>query len=276
MLMAATVISGCHEMRSASKHDRVKGLERGAVVGSGFVHTTFYRSPADSDDSVQDQPLFVYLEGDGRPWNSAGTAPRRNPDPRRALAVELAAMQEGDVAVLGRPCYFGHAQDSGCTVALWTDARYSEPVVASMAAALQRLAQPHGPRPLVLVGYSGGGSLALLTAERVPSVKAVVTVAANLDLDAWVNFHGYRPLAGSLDPLKARTLALGCEIHIAAEHDDVVPFEQSRQAVARRPASQLWVEPQADHACCWTRRWPELMARIRHQLESSRCFADRS
>ena len=120
------------------------------------------------------------------------------------------------------------------------------------------------------------GSLALLVAERVPAVKAVVTVAANLDLDAWVSYHGYRPLAGSLDPLKARAVAPGCEIHIAAERDIVVPLEQSRQAIARRPASQLWIEPHADHACCWTRRWLELMDRIQHQLQSSRCFADRS
>jgi pimeloyl-ACP methyl ester carboxylesterase len=144
-----------------------------------------------------------------------------------------------------------------------------------MAAALERLAQRHGSRPLVLVGYSGGGSLALLVAERVPAVKAVVTVAANLDLEAWVAYHGYLPLAGSLAPLEARGVAAGCEIHIAAERDTVVPLEHSRDAAARRPASQLWVEPNADHACCWTRRWPQLMDRIRHQLESSRCFADR-
>jgi dienelactone hydrolase len=276
ILVAATVITGCHGLHGASKHDGAMGLERGAVVGSGFVHTTFYRWTPNSEASPQAQPLFVYFEGDGRPWNSSGTAPRRNPDPRRALVVELAATQEGDVAVLGRPCYFDREHDAGCNADLWTDARYSERVVASMTAALQRLAQLHQPRSLVLVGYSGGGSLALLVAERAPAVRAVVTVAANVDLDAWVRYHGYRPLAGSLDPLKARGVAPGCEIHIAAERDSVVPLEQSRQAAARRPASQLWVEPQADHACCWTRRWPELMARIQHQLQSSHCFADRS
>ena len=232
MLVAATVIAGCHGVHGVSRHDGYMGLERGAVAGSGFVHTTFYRLTANPEASLQPQLLFVYFEGDGRPWNSSGTAPRRNPDPRRALAVELAATQEGDVAVLGRPCYFDREQDAGCNAALWTDARYSERVVASMTAALQRLARLHEPRSLVL--------------------------------------------AGSLDPLKARAVAPGCEIHIAAERDIVVPLEQSRQAIARRPASQLWIEPHADHACCWTRRWPELMDRIQHQLQSSRCFADRS
>lgn len=277
LVAAAGGIGGCHGMHGLAGYDGVlEGFERSETAGSGFVHATFYRRIPSPDGPPGKQPLFVYFEGDGRPWNSSGTAPRRNPDPRRGLALEFAAMQDGDAAVLGRPCYFGHAKDPGCNPDLWTDARYSEPVVASMATALRTLARRHAPSPLVLVGYSGGGSLALLVANRLPEVKAVVTVAANLDLDGWVEYHGYRPLASSLDPLKTRDGAPGCEIHIAAERDAVVPIELSRHAVAQRPTALFWVEGGADHTCCWTNRWPELMDRIRRQLESSHCFADRS
>lgn len=249
------------------------GFERSQISGAGFVHTVFARPAAVAASSASSaEPLFVYLEGDGRPWNDRGTAARENPDPVRPLALELAATQQGAVRVLERPCYYGHSADSGCEAALWTAQRYSETVVASMAAALQQLALHDKAQTIVLIGYSGGGSLALLVADRVAAVKAVITVAANLDTAAWTQHHGYLPLSGSLDPLAARAHTPGCEIHIAAELDTVVPLAQTRLCVASRPGALLWIEPDADHACCWKERWPDLMRRIRQQLDAAQCL----
>lgn len=219
------------------------------------------------------EPLYVYFEGDGRPWDYRGTAPRANPDPKHALALTLAATQEGRAQLLGRPCYFGHAGDPGCVPDLWTGGRYSPTVVESMSAALQNLMLIERVDSAVLIGYSGGGALALLVADRVPGVNAVVTVAGNIDPAAWTEYHHYLPLSGSLNPLEARSHPPGCEIHIAAERDAVVPTHITAAAVKRRPSALLWIEPGLDHACCWKEHWPDIFARVRQQLTSSGCFS---
>ena len=51
-----------------------------------------------------------------------------------------------------------------------------------------------------MIGYSGGGTLAQLVAEKFTQTRAVVTLAGNLDLAAWVQLHDYTPLGGSLNP----------------------------------------------------------------------------
>ena len=95
---------------------------------------------------------------------------------------------------LGRPCYFGLATSPNCTPAVWTHDRYSEKVVASMQAALEKYLQLHPYKHLMFVGYSGGGVLAMLLAARVPNTEKLVTIAANLDTDAWTQYHNYSSL----------------------------------------------------------------------------------
>jgi pimeloyl-ACP methyl ester carboxylesterase len=244
------------------------------VEGTGFVHEFFeQRAPIAGDVEVSAAPLYIFLEGDGRPWNDRGTAPRRDPDAVRAVGRDLAALHAGPAILLGRPCYHGRASDAGCEPTLWTYGRYSEVVVASMATAVQRLAALRNADAIVLVGFSGGGVLALLVADRVPTVKAVVTLAANLDLVAWTRYHGYLQLAGSLDPLAVRTRRVGCEIHVAGARDVVVPVTQTSRAVARRPGAVLWIEPDADHACCWASGWPTMAQRIAEQFATAGCLS---
>jgi hypothetical protein len=240
------------------------------VVGAGFVHEVFEPATGDAPDEGA-AALFVLFEGDGRPWTAQGTRPSADPDPRRAVAMDLAAAQRA--TLLGRPCYHGHARDPGCQPELWTSGRYSEPVVKSMAAALRRVIASHAPRPVVLIGYSGGGALALLVADRVAEVRAVVTLAANLDLGAWTQYHGYQPLTGSLDPLAVRALPPGCEIHIGGARDAIVPPSLVEAGAARRPGASFRIEPGQDHACCWHSRWPALFAELTRELESSGCLS---
>jgi pimeloyl-ACP methyl ester carboxylesterase len=82
--------------------------------------------------------------------------------------------------------------------------RYSATVVSSMAVALERLLAEREIDRLAWMGYSGGGVLAMLLAPRFPQTQAIVTVAANRDIDAWADHHGYLRLAGSLNPAEGR------------------------------------------------------------------------
>lgn len=228
------------------------GLVREEVAGAGFAHALYRGRRATAGDR-----LHVYLESDGTPWVD-GRHAAVDPTPRSPLALRLMARDPQAALLLGRPCYHGHYADAGCEPALWTGARYSETVLASMAAALAAARAP-GTR-LTLIGYSGGGALAMLLAERVAGVDAVVTIAGNLDVAAWTRRHRYDPLSASLDPSARPPLPPHIrQVHFAGEHDREVPPQLIGAAASRQPGARFEVRPGFDHACCWTRDWPQLL-----------------
>jgi len=225
------------------------GFVREDVAGAGFKHAV-YRTRR----TATGNRLHVYLEGDGTPWTD-GRDPSVDPTPRSPVALTLMARDPEAALLLGRPCYHGHYADTGCRPALWTDARYSEAVVASMARALDAV-RPPGAR-LTLIGHSGGGTLAMLLAERVAGVDAVVTIAGNLDVAAWARRHDYEPLSGSLDPSARPPLPARIrQIHFAGERDREVPPDLVAAAARRQPGARFEVRAGFDHACCWLRDWP--------------------
>jgi pimeloyl-ACP methyl ester carboxylesterase len=203
--------------------------------------------------------LHVYIEHDGTPWTSFdGVA--ADPTPRNPYALELMAKDAGPRLLLGRPCYFQARANPPCSPLAWTHGRYSPEVVASMVAALRRYLSAHPYRHIVLVGYSGGGTLAWLIAARVPETIGLVTIAANLDIDDWARLHGYSPLAGSLNPAAAAPLSPAvAELHYVGGRDANVPPSVVR-AFARRHSGTSVIEiAEFDHTCCWLERWPQLL-----------------
>ena len=68
-----------------------------------------------------------------------------------------------------------------------------------MALALTQWLKHHSARQIVFIGYSGGGTLATLLVEHFPQTRAVVTIAGNLDVKAWTEYHNYEPLFLSIN-----------------------------------------------------------------------------
>src|SRR5690606_9834760 len=130
--------------------------------------------------------LRVYLEGDGAAWPSAFRPPR-DPTPRRPLVLRLAEQDPAAaVAYLARPCQYLDSDGlAGCSVAYWTDRRYAVEVLEALDQALDQLKARSGARHLRLVGYSGGGVLATLLAQRRDDVSELVTLAAPLAVNEW-------------------------------------------------------------------------------------------
>jgi pimeloyl-ACP methyl ester carboxylesterase len=223
------------------------------VEGTVFRHVVFASGPPAL------RTLHVYLDGDGTPWSF--WAPSADPTPRNPLVLRLMALDPAPSLYLGRPCYHGLSEEPPCAKALWTNARYSEAVVSSMASALRRTLAGTGIERLVWFGHSGGGALAMLLAPRFEETTDVVTVAANLDTDAWADLHGYARLDGSLNP--ARQPPLPARIrqrHYVGGKDSIVP----REVVARGTIDARWVIviPDYSHACCWEAMWPSLAADV--------------
>jgi hypothetical protein len=228
----------------------------------GLQHQAYAREVADGD------LLTVFVEGDGSPWTRGGTRIAPDPSSKDPLALKLAAKTPGSVLYLGRPCYLRAAPDPTCSSRLWTSGRYSTEVVASMNQALQNyLRQLAASRRIMLVGYSGGGTIVVLMARDLPEVIGLVTIAGNLDTEAWTRFHHYVALSNSMNPASLGPLPPRVhQWHLIGTRDTNVPYEAAKAYLAQPAAGQVRVYQGFDHACCWERAWPREFASIEREL----------
>jgi hypothetical protein len=218
--------------------------------------------------SAPSSVLRVYIEGDGHAWDTL-TRPSNDPTPWSPVALELAVHDPApNVAYLARPCqYVPLGTDAACTQAAWTDARYSPVVIASTNQALDRLKAMAGARELELVGFSGGGAVAVLAAAQRHDVRNLRTVAADLDTALWTREHDVSPLAGSLNPVSvAAAVADVPQVHFVGTADRIVDASVVRSyAAAAGDAACLHIVPVPDmeHDGAWIEWWPRLLRAYR-------------
>ena len=259
MLVCLSIV-GC-----ASNAQRIDALARSAqlqryVIESNQLPSVVYLRASQGSN----QRLLIFIEGDGVPWR-AGIAPNTDPTTREPLALELMMRTPGDAAYIGRPCY-QRVVTERCTSDLWTSARYSTEIVHAMSLAVKDAMSRTKAEDLVLVGYSGGGVLASLIAEQLGRVTAVITIAANLDIDAWAKHHNYLPLSRSMNPALSTHPHPWNEIHMEGTEDDVVPSATRDSYFERYPRARRWVLERHEHKCCWVDEWKELWEKVEAQI----------
>lgn len=239
--------------RRFSEYAASLGLHAEVVVGTEFQHVLFQQAGGSS------RTLHVYIDGDGTPWLAGW--PAEDPTPRNPLLLRLMALDPAPSFYLGRPCYHGLAKTPPCSSALWTRERYSRAVVSSMAAAVRHIVRKGQFDRVAWLGYSGGGVLAVLLAPQIRETTDVLTVAANLDIDAWADLHGYSRLVGSLNPATQPPLPPTIrQRHYVGGRDRVVP----KEVTLRGPVEPdtVTVIPAYDHVCCWAEIWPAVLAEV--------------
>ncbi len=255
LALMAAALAGC---ATPAEHFERRGAGLGfaamGLQGEGFHHLAYVAGMHEGSDT-----LHVYVEHDGTPWIDF-THVADDPTPRTPFALELMAQDAGPRLLLGRPCYHKPIKDSGCGPLLWTHRRYSAEVVTSMVAALRSFLSMHPFRRLVLIGYSGGGTIAWLMAVHVPETIAVVTVAANLDVDEWARVHGYSSLNGSLNPALLPELSPAIvQLHYVGSRDRNVPPSIVRSFARNHHGARIVEVADFGHTCCWIERWPQLL-----------------
>ena len=196
--------------------------------------------------SAPDQVYKIYIEGDGYAFNEKGKA-SIDPTPRSTLVQDLAFNDKSpNVIYIARPCQF--LKTEACNKKYWTTARFSEEVIASVAGIIKDVA---GNNDVVLVGYSGGAQVAGLVAvtNHEINVSKIITIAGNLDHEAWTAYHNLPPLSESMNLRRYKSFDEIFQIHYVGEKDEVIPPALMKRLISDR--IKIIIVPNATHHDGW-------------------------
>lgn len=217
---------------------------------------------------IKNSVLTIYIEGDGLAWLSSHK-PSTDPTPINPVSLKLALHHpSSNVAYLARPCqYFS---DTQCETQYWTSHRFSTDVIEANNQAIDKIKKQFSATQLILVGFSGGGAIATILAAERDDVINLITVAGNLDHQAWTHFHHISPLIGSLNPTDYRDqIAKIAQVHFVGEGDTVIPPFLTTNFVADLPKpnhANIIIVPGQTHNCCWESVWLDLLTGLQLNL----------
>lgn len=209
--------------------------------------------------------LRVYIEGDGFAWKSR-TQPSDDPTPRKPIGLTLAATDKNqNVLYIARPCQFiGPPLPAHCDERVWTSDRFSPSVIDAMNDALSQFVKQYPGVKLELIGYSGGGNIAAILAERRTDVRSLRTVAGNLDV-AYVNaIHHVSAMPDAVSAIdRASALRTMPQLHFSGDADKTVTPEvaQRFQRAVGGTCSQVDIVSNMTHGSDWAAIWPQLLAK---------------
>lgn len=209
--------------------------------------------------------LRVYIEGDGFAWKSR-TQPSDDPTPRNPIGLMLAATDKNqNVLYIARPCQFiGPPLPAHCDKRVWTSDRFSPSVIDAMNDALSQFVKQYPGVKLELIGYSGGGNIAAILAERRTDVRSLRTVAGNLDV-AYVNaIHHVSAMPDAVSAIdRASALRTMPQLHFSGDADKTVTPEvaQRFQRAVGGTCSQVDIVSNMTHGSDWAAIWPQLLAK---------------
>lgn len=233
------------------------GMISGYVAAGDFALATWHRPVSASID------LVIYIEGDGLAWISRNHV-SSDPTPVVPVALQLAALDATSVVYLARPCQFTAAlsADVCSDEKWWTGGRFSEAVIAAFDQAIGTLKRQFGAQRIHLIGYSGGGAIAVLVAARRNDIISLRTVAGNLDHAELHTHHNVSQMSDSLNPINyAAQMSHIPQLHFVGLSDSVIPSGIAQNFLHRLGAGKCAqiITVQATHSTGWQEQWPGLL-----------------
>jgi hypothetical protein len=234
------------------------GLTKEYIKAGRFTLMSYHRLDKRSES------ISIYIEGDGRAWESKYML-SDDPTPLNPVALRLAAQDPaGNVVYIARPGQYPFSGIPDCDSRYWSGSRFAQEVINSFSQAIDLLKEKSLARHVELIGYSGGGAIAVLLAARRRDVTALRTVAGNLDPQAFCEYHHVSQLEGSMDPMNvAREISLIPQRHFAGSKDSIVPVFITRYFIKQlgdKSDDRITIVQGASHSKEWQQRWKELLS----------------
>ena len=257
---SVAVLQGCasHPLRDADAQAASAAMVRRDIT-AGVFRMTIYSRIRDVN-----QPVTVYVEGDVRGWRPS-TDPGVDDTPDDYLGLRLATLDAAtNVVFIARPCQFPSG-DTACFDPAWESGRLADQIYRSINRAIDHAVIVFPHPQIHMVGYSGGGAIAALLADRRRDVVSLRTVAGNLDPQGVERAHAANPNEDMIDPFDiAPRLAAMPQIHYVGDADDFVPpfvTENFVKAVGDAYGCvQVVHAPSATHLAGWDDVWARYSA----------------
>ena len=228
------------------------------IATDDFLLTTYQRFDATADN----KQMVVYIEGDGMAWISRDQL-SSNPTPVQPIALKLASIDtNANVLYVARPCqYLWPQKMNRCSSKYWSNKRGSEEVISSINQAISIVKQKQNIPSIRLIGYSGGGGIAALIADRRADVSEFVSVSGNLNYKLFTQTHNLSPMNGSIDPITvANQIGSIPQIHYVGADDKIIPKQ-----IALSFSDKVKVISDVSHDN-WPDKWAQILRTINHDL----------
>lgn len=178
-----------------------------------------------------DKKLRIYIEGDAtsRPFVKHGVV--SNP-----VAFKLAEKDSyPNTVYLSRPCYY--IDQEICSSAVWKEGRFMPEIVGEMKEIIDRLRKRYRPTEIELIGYDGGGAMALLLATRIKGIPVkVITIAGTLNTELYALYQDQVFLPDNLNPAGEMYMLSNIpQVHYIGAKDEVYPNSFSEEFTKKIP-----------------------------------------
>lgn len=233
--------------------DHYNGFDK-KLVQAGQFHITTYQKITDPS-----KPYVFYIEGDGHAFQNK--RPTLDPTPNKLMMINLATSDSrANVIYIARPCqYTPKTFNPACDdITYWTSKRLSSETVDVINTTIHKI---NGNKNFHLIGFSGGGGIAVLVAARNPNVIDIITIAGNLDTENFTTHHKVSPMKSSLNPIDfAQQINHIPQLHLSGRNDQIIPSFIAENYI--KASSSTCVKQKiynAEHNTGWMKLWPQIL-----------------
>jgi len=251
-----SIFFGCSKFALENRLEIASELAKNNKFASQDINTDKFTLRTYIKTSNALKPLKIYIEGDGFAWIDRRTL-SSNPTPINPLAFKLATIDSYEnIAYIARPCQY--VTTNNCKETYWSNKRFSSEVVESVNEVINKL-KSNTEQKIELVGFSGGGAIAVLVASLRSDVIHITTVAGNLNHKLLNKQHKVSQMPKSLNAVDvAWKISHIPQLHLVGENDTIVfPSIADSYKKASLNSEKILIKtiPNCTHTQGWEDYW---------------------